>query len=339
MGDTAIRKNEHTVQDFFFAQRNTDLSIDVSFSGDSFFRLAIKRFFGRGINVFGLVLLILLILSAILVPSLSGFDYNEQNLERANMAPRIPGILSGTITLPGTNGAIVKNRYEELGLTDVFYIFGTDNLGRDMFSRCFMGLRVSLLIALAAALINLIIGMNYGMISGFIGGRTDFIMQQIVDVAGSIPTLVIVTILMLILKPGISSILIALMLTGWMEMSLIARAQVLRLKDQEFILAARTLGEGSAFILFKELLPNITGTLITEIMVSIPNAIFLETFLSFVGMGLPIGSCSLGRLISEGFDNCLLYPYRLFPCMLILIALMIACNLVADGLRDAFDPK
>jgi oligopeptide transport system permease protein len=253
------------------------------------------------------------------------------------MAPKIPGIASGTEYLFGTAGKIRQNRYEELGLNDTYYYFGTDSLGRDLFSRCFQGLRVSLFIALAAGLTDLIIGMNYGMISGFIGGRTDFIMQQIVDIFGSIPTLVIVTILMLIMKPGIGAIIFALILTGWMEMSMVARAQVLRLKEQEFVLAARTLGAGNMFILFREMLPNIVGTLITQIMVTIPDAIFLETFLSFVGLGLPLGGCSLGSLISDGFENCLLHPYKLFPCMIILVALMLACNLVADGLKDAFD--
>lgn len=323
------------MNDFAFANEKKDFSIDENISQDSFYRKTVKRFFGKASNIFGLILLILLIILAFAAPALSPHSYNEQNLERADMAPRIPGMLSGTEKLPGTNGDIIENRYEELGLNDTYYYFGTDSLGCDLFSRCFVGLRVSLLIALAAALINLIIGMNYGMISGFIGGRTDFIMQQIVDIAGSIPTLVVVTLLMLVLKPGFASIIIALMLTGWMEMSMIARAEVLRLKDREFILAARTLGAGRSYIIFKELLPNIAGTLMTQIMITIPNAIFLETFLSFVGLGLPVGSCSLGRLISDGFDNCLLHPYKLFPCMMILIALMIACNLVGDGLKQA----
>ena len=326
-----------TEKDFQFANRTGDLSVDTTFQGDSFLKTAMKRFFGKKSNVFGLVLLVLLILLALFGPFLSPWRYNEQNLDRANLPPRIPGVLSGTVKQEGTTGKIEYNKYEELGLTDVYYYFGTDDLGRDLFSRCFMGLRVSLLIALAAALINLIIGVNYGMISAYSGGKTDFIMQQVVDIVGSIPALVIVTLLMLVLQPGVGSILVALMLTGWMEMSIIARAQVLRIKDQEYVLASKTLGAGRFYIMFKELLPNITGALITEIMVTIPSAIFLETFLSFVGLGLPIGSCSLGQLISDGFNNCLLYPYRLVPSVIILITLMIACNIVADGLKNAFD--
>ena len=334
-----MNRDGWTDADFAFAKREQKTVTDSTFAGENNLKASLRRFFARKRNTGGLILLLVLILLAIFGPLLSPYRYNTQNLDRANMAPRIPGILSGTEHLEGTGGVIEQNRYEELGLDDTYYFFGTDNLGRDLFSRCFMGLRVSLLIALAAALINLVIGMNYGMISGFIGGRTDFFMQQAVDIAASIPTLVVVTLLMLVMKPGIGAILTALLMTGWMEMSIVARAQVLRLKDQEFVLAVRTLGAGRFFILFRELLPNITGLLITQVMVTIPNAIFLETFLSFVGLGLPPGSCSLGRLISDGFDNCLLHPYRLFPCMALLVLLMIAANLVADGLKDAFDLK
>ncbi len=329
--------DQWTEKDFQFVKREEDMEIDTVFAGDSFLKSVVKRFCSKKSNIVGLILLLLLILMAVIGSHISGYDYSDQNLDHADMAPKIPGIASGTEYLFGTAGKIRQNRYEELGLNDTYYYFGTDSLGRDLFSRCFQGLRVSLFIALAAGLTDLIIGMNYGMISGFIGGRTDFIMQQIVDIFGSIPTLVIVTILMLIMKPGIGAIIFALILTGWMEMSMVARAQVLRLKEQEFVLAARTLGAGNMFILFREMLPNIVGTLITQIMVTIPDAIFLETFLSFVGLGLPLGGCSLGSLISDGFENCLLHPYKLFPCMIILVALMLACNLVTDGLKDAFD--
>ena len=146
--------------------------------------------------------------------------------------------------MPKTSGSIISNKYKELGLSDTYYLFGTDNLGRDLFSRCFMGLRVSLIIALVATAINLIIGMNYGMISGYFGGLTDIIMQRIVDIIGSIPTLVVVTLLMIVLEPGMGSIIFALMLSGWFEMSLIARSEVLKVKQLEYVQASRTMGAG-----------------------------------------------------------------------------------------------
>ena len=326
-----------TEEDFRLANRDADLGIDHVFSGDSFFRTVVRRFVSKKSNMVGLILLMILILLSIFGPHLSTSPYDEQNLDRANMAPRIPLLLDGTQYLEGTEGDIRVNRYEELGLQDTYYFFGTDELGRDLFARTFQGLRISLLIALIAALINLAIGMNYGMISGYLGGRTDMVMQSVVDIASSIPTLVIVTLMMLILEPGFIAIIIAMMVTGWMEMSIVARVQVLRIKDREFIQAARTLGAGKGFILFHEIMPNIIGPLMTQIMVSIPNAIYMETFLSFIGLGMPVGSCSLGTLISSGFSHCLMYTYQLIPPIAVLVVLMIACNLVADGLREAVE--
>ncbi|WP_029322583.1 ABC transporter permease [Butyrivibrio sp. AE3004] len=326
-----------TAEDFELAVRTNDMEIDTTFSGEGRFKAAIRRYKSNKAAMFGLITLILLVLSSIIIPLLSGRGINEQNPDRSFVAPKIPGILSGSEKIPFTTGERIVNKYEELSIDDTIYLFGTDQLGRDLFSRCFKGMQVSLLIALAAGAISLIIGMNYGMISGYIGGKTDMIMQQIVDVLSSIPSLVVVTLLMLVFKPGISSIIIAIMLTGWMEMSIIARAQVFRLKDREYILAARTLGAGNFFILFREILPNIFEALVTELMVSIPTAIFFETFLSFVGLGLPVGACSLGRLIADGFDNCLIHPYTLIPPMILLVLLMISANLVAEGLKDAFE--
>lgn len=176
------------------------------------------------------------------------------------------------------------------------------------------------------------------MIFGYISGKVDMVMQRIVEIADSIPSLVVVTLMMLVLKPGVGTIILALMITGRMDMSIIARTHTLRIKEHEYILAVRTQGAGKFYIIYIEILPNIFGLLLTQAMVNIPSAIFMGTFLSFVGLGLPMGSCSLGSLISSGFDNCLLHPYKLVPPVIILVLLMIACNLISDGLRDALDP-
>ena len=263
-----------------------------------------RRFFSKKMNVLGLAILALLVVTAVFVP-IFGPDYDEQNLEMANLSPSMA------------------------------HWFGTDSLGRDMFSRCFMGLRISLVIAAIATLINLIVGMNYGIISGYFGGMTDIIMQRVIDVIGSIPTLVVVTLLMLILQPGMGAIILALMLTGWIEMSLIARSQVLRVKQMEYIQAARTLGAGHGHIIFRDIMPNIIGKLVTQIMISIPEAVFLEAFLSFIGLGMPAGTCSLGTLLSDGFNNALLYPYKLFPAAIVMILLMCGCHLVSEGLKKS----
>ncbi len=300
----------------------------------------LKRFFAQKSAVAGVVILGLLILLAIIGPYLSGHAYDAQDLSRANMAPRVPGlasmgILDGSENMAKTTGSEKINKYEDLGITDTYYLFGTDTLGRDMFSRCFMGLRISLIIALLATVINLIIGMNYGIISGYFGGMTDIIMQRVIDVIGSIPTLVVVTLLMLVLEPGMGSIILALMLSGWISMSLIARAEVLKVKELEYVQAARTMGAGHGHIIFREIVPNILGKLVTQIMLSIPAAVFLEAFLSFVGLGMPAGTCSLGTLLSDGFQNALLHPYKLLPAAIIMILLMVGCHLVAEGLKKA----
>lgn len=140
---------------------------------------------------------------------------------------------------------------------------------------------------------------------------------------------------MLVMEPGMGSIIFALMLSGWIEMSQIARAQVLHVKEMEYIQAARTIGAGNRHIIFGEILPNIIGKMITQIMISIPAAVFLEAFLSFVGLGMPPGSCSLGTLLSEGFKSVLLHPYQLIPSAVLMILLIVGSHLVANGLKKA----
>ena len=164
-------------------------------------------------------------------------------------------------------------------------------------------------------------------------------MQRILEIINGIPTLIIVTLLMLVMKPGLSSIITALLITGWVGMSRVSRAQILKLKEQEFILASRTLGEGSLSIIFKDILPNIFGQPITMSMFSIPNAIFSEAFLSFVGLGVPAPMASLGSLINDGYKSFLIHPYMLVFPALVLALLMLSFNMLADGLRDAFDPR
>ena len=298
-----------------------------------------KRFKAQKSAMAGVIILVLLVLLSLIGPYISGHSYDEQNLDRVNLPPRIPvlsslGIFDGSETVKKSSGDVEVNKYEELGIDD-YYIFGTDALGRDMFARCFMGIRISMLIALIATVINLIIGMNYGIISGYFGGMTDILMQRFVDVLGSIPTLVVVTLMLLVLEPGMGSIIVALMISGWIEMSLIARAEVMKVKELEYIQAARTIGAGHGHIIFKEIVPNIVGKLVTQIMLSIPAAVFLEAFLSFVGLGMPPGTCSLGTLLSDGFKNVLMHSYQLIPAAIMMVLIMVGSHLVAEGLKKA----
>jgi oligopeptide transport system permease protein len=229
--------------------------------------------------------------------------------------------------------------YEAKDMKDKYFWFGSDALGRDQWTRLWEGTRVSLIIAFVAAVLDLVIGVAYGGISGFYGGRVDNVLQRIAEILVGIPNLVIILLMMLVLKPGIISIVIALSITGWIGMSRIVRGEVLKLKNQEFVLASRTLGTSNGTIIRKHLVPNISGIIIINTMFSVPGAIFFEAFLSFIGLGIVPPDASLGSLIDLGFDNLRLYPYMLvFPAIVISV-LMIAFNIVGDGLRDAFDPK
>ena len=231
------------------------------------------------------------------------------------------------------------NYYVEKGLDNVYYWFGSDNFGRDIWTRTWSGARVSLIIAVAAAIIDMVIGMSYGLISGYFGGKVDMFMQRIVEILNSIPYLITVTLLLLVMKPGLMSITFALMFSGWLGMSRIARAEVLKLKEQEYVLASRTLGAKSFRIIFKEILPNIFGPLITQTMFSIPHAIFTEAFLAFIGLGVPEPMASLGSLISSGYQNFTSHPYMIVFPLIVMGLLMLCFNMLADGLRDALDPK
>lgn len=229
--------------------------------------------------------------------------------------------------------------YDAKNMGDRYFWLGTDSLGRDQWTRLWTGTRVSLIIAFVAAMISLFIGVAYGGIAGYYGGKVDDILMRILEVLIGIPNLVVILLMMLFLEPGITSIVIALTLTGWTGMARIVRGEVMKMKNQEFVLAARTLGQSNWKIITKHLLPNISGIIIINTMFNIPDAIFFEAFLSFIGLGISPPDASLGTLINTGFDNLLLYPYMLiFPAILISV-IMIAFNLIGDGLRDAFDPK
>ena len=333
-----------TDEDFRLKSNAGEIGIDTNFASQNFWKDVLIRFFRKKSAVIGLIFIVLITVMVIIGPGMTPYTYSEQNLSQKNLAPRVAsleklGIFDGSESISTTSGSKKMNYYVEKGLDNVYYWFGSDNFGRDIWTRTWSGAKVSLIIAVAAALIDMIIGMSYGLISGYFGGKVDMVMQRILEIANGIPRLVIVTLLLLVLKPGMLTIIFALMLTEWVGMSRIARAEMLKLKEQEFVLASRTLGAGSFFIIFKEILPNIIGPIITQVMFSIPTAIFTEAFLSFVGLGIPVPQCSLGSLISEGFNSFTTHSYQIIPPIIVMALLMLSFNLVADGLREALDPK
>lgn len=219
------------------------------------------------------------------------------------------------------------------------YLLGTDGLGRDLFIRIVYGARISLLVGFFAAFINFVVGVFYGALAGYAGGQVDNIMMRIVDVLDSIPMTLYVILIMVVVGPGIVSIILALGLTFWVKMARIVRGQVLTLKQQEFVKAAIVTGADTKRIIIKHLIPNMMGPIMVNIAMQIPSAIFNEAFLSFVGLGISAPMASWGTLCNDALPGIYVYPYQMvFPAIAISVTIL-TFNLFSDGLRDAFDPK
>lgn len=262
----------------------------------------------RGAMIGAIVILIITLL-ALFGPLLSPYEFYAQNLSEANQ--------------------------EAQGQ----HYFGTDSLGRDLWSRTWYGAKISLLIALLAVALDVLVGVTYGFISGYFGGWLDDLMQRFLEITYSIPNMVVMILMLLWFEPGIIAITVALALTGWIPMARIVRAQVLKLKEQEFVLVARAMGAGHWRIMIQHLLPNVMGPIVVAVTFSIPHAIYFEAFLSFIGLGLRPPEASLGVLVNEGFKLLQIFPYQLFWPALVISLIMLSFNLLGDGLRDSLDPQ
>ena len=309
----------------------------LNFFQDSWRRL--KKNKGAMISLFVIIAIIFI---AIFAPLFAPHDPNAQNPAWSNLPPKIPG-LEGWSWFNGTSvnrGGTLIDSYEQANVpSDVYYYLGTDSLGRDLLSRIIFGTRISLIVAFAAALINLVFGITYGIISGWVGGRVDSLMQRILEILSGVPNLVIVVLMLLVMRPGLLSIIITIALTSWITMSRVVRAQTIRLKQQEYVLAAQVLGQPVYKIMLKHILPNMMGLIIVQVMFALPSAIFFEAFLSFIGIGIPAPNASLGTLINDGYKTFRFLPHLMWYPAAVISILMLSFNLLADGLRDAFDPK
>ena len=228
---------------------------------------------------------------------------------------------------------------EQVRLRNHTYLLGTDGLGRDLFIRIVYGARISLTVGFFAAFINFVVGVFYGAIAGYVGGELDNIMMRVIDILDSIPMTLYVILIMVVVGPGLVSIILALGLTFWVKMARIVRGQVLTLKQQEFVKAAVVTGADTRRIIIKHLIPNMMGPIMVNIAMQIPSAIFNEAFLSFVGLGISAPMASWGTLCNDALAGIYVYPYQMvFPAIAISVTIL-TFNLFSDGLRDAFDPK
>lgn len=286
--------------------------------------------------VIGFIVIIIISILAIFGPMMNSYDYNTQDLSRSNLPPLINGL--ERIGFNGTDSH-GNNIYQAQSIESGPAWLGTDEFGRDLWTRVWRGTQISMLIALVAAFLDLLIGVIYGSISAFYGGKIDNFMQRIIEILVGIPNLILIILFILIFEPGIITIILAMVITGWVNMARIVRGQILQLKGQEFILASRVLGASNRQLIWKHLIPNTMGPIIVTLMFTIPTAIFFEAFLSFIGIGIQPPLASLGTLIENGYQEMRFFSYKLiFPAILI-SAIMISFNVLGDGLRDALDPK
>jgi len=276
----------------------------VSYWADAWRRLKKNK-----LAMFGLVMLSLLSILAIIGPWIQPYDYQTQDYSVLNQSPS-------------------ANHW-----------FGTDEFGRDLWVRVWWGVRISLFIGIVAAFCEFVVGVLYGGISAYYGGRIDDIMQRFIEVIFGIPYLLIMILLIMVMGSGVSTIIIALAAFGWVGLARLVRGQVLSLKEQEYVLAARTLGASSSRIILRHLIPNAIGIIIVSLTFSVPAAIFAEAFLSFIGLGIKPPLASLGSLVNDGQLVMRNYAYRLLFPAGIFSMIMLSFNLLGDGLRDALDPR
>lgn len=267
------------------------------------------RFRKDPLALVGLVVIAVMALMAIFVPMLSPYSYDGMDLTSMNQGPSLQ------------------------------HPCGTDQMGRDLFIRILYGARISLTIGLVAALINFAIGVIYGGLSGYIGGRTDMILMRIVDILTSLPSLLYIVLIMLVFGSNMGSVILALCFTSWIGTARVVRSEVMRLKHSEYVLAARLSGANTRQLLVSHLIPNAMGPIIVSTAFLIPNAIFSESFLSFLGIGIQAPMASWGTLANDAIPMMLSQPYQMLCPVVAICLTMFSFNFIGDGLRDALDPR
>lgn len=275
----------------------------------SYWQDAWRRLKKNPVAMGALCILFVIISMAIFMPIIRNLDYQTVVTEKKNLSP-----------------------------SSEFW-WGTDAMGRDLFTRVWIGTRISISVALIATVIDIVVGCLYGGIAAYLGGIVDEIMMRIVEVLNSIPYLIITLLILVVLGNGYFQLMLALCLTAWTSTARMIRGQILQLRESEYVLAAEALGASPMRIILKHLLPNTIGLIILDVASTIPSVIVSETILSFLGLGLNIPAFSLGSLLSAGQQAMAFYPYQLLFPTIILCLLILSFNVLGDGLRDALDPK
>ncbi|OWZ83694.1 ABC transporter permease [Natranaerobius trueperi] len=304
-----IEKDQLTKNEFQFLEQTQCLSESISRPSTTYWQDAWRRLKKNKVAIVALCILSFIIIMCLIGPYLTPYEYNIGEVSNNNEPPS-------------------KEHW-----------FGTDSLGRDIFTRVWMGGRVSIGIGIIGAIIDIIIGLTYGGISAYFGGKVDNIMMRIVETLVSIPYLVVVVLVSLIIGQGLLSLIIAMTITGWCHMARLVRGQVLQIKQQEYILAARALGTSPVRIIAQHLIPNTIGVMVVAATFDIPSFIFGEAFLSYIGLGVQSPMTSWGAMASSAQQHMMFYPYQLFFPALLISLTMLSFQLLGDGLRDALDPK
>lgn len=317
----------------------------------TFFKDGMKRLFKNKIATLSLIIIVLVTLAALIIPAFWPYGYDAM----LGVRPGKPVDASYNNLAPFEYG---ETELERIAAgEDVFpHIFGTDSAGRDYFIRVVYGTRISLAVGFFASIIVLIIGMTVGSLAGYLGGKVDLIIMRIVDIIYSLPDMLMVILLASVLKQSglneaiegtileklggnIISLFIIFALLYWVSMSRQIRGQILSLKEQEYVLAAKSTGAKAGWVIRKHLLPNCISVVVISTALQIPSAIFTESYLSFLGLGVNAPMPSLGSLASDALNGITSYPYRLVIPAITISLIVLSLNLFGDGLRDAFDPK
>nr|WP_243113020.1 ABC transporter permease [Caproiciproducens galactitolivorans] len=344
-----LKKNPFSLQlnteDFLPASTDEKASLVVMRESTTYWKDAVRRLRKNKVAMVALGVIILVMIFAFIVPNFYPYRYDQQ--------------IRGSEDLRPMQYSTMELKSISQGKSVFPHIFGTDSFGRDIAIRVMIGARISLMVGLVASLLVLLIGSIYGAIAGYFGGKVDMVMMRIVDIIYSVPDMLIIILLQVTLKTpltrlfdsnpafaglqkvgvGLISIFITFSLLYWVGMARIVRGQIMTLKEQEFVTAAKALGASNRQIIMKHLLPNCIGTLIVTTTLQIPSAIFTEAFLSYLGLGVAIPMASLGSLASDALGGISAYPYRLIVPSVAISLIILSFNLFGDGLRDAFDPK